>query len=128
MLRITIVVVGSPWFSRIVGHLLGGQSEFEIVGEIRSLRSLGRQARQPLPQLIVADVKPVRTGIRRAVAARKLASPSSKVILTCPVEHLARAARGYGADACLSDERLAGGLLRLARTVSGRPAAAEEPY
>jgi hypothetical protein len=42
----------------------------------------------------------------------------SKLILICPVEDLARAARKCGADACLQDEKLAGHLLRTARTLA----------
>ena len=82
---------------------------------------LERQAGQFLPDLIVANVKPVSVGIRRVVAAIKQASPSAKVILTCPVEDFARAARKHGADACLNDEDVAGHLLRMACALSDRP-------
>jgi hypothetical protein len=88
---------------------------------LTSLGSLGRQAGQLNIELIVANVKPLSIGIRRAVAVIKQAKPSAKVILTCPVEDLARTARKHGADACLNDEKLAGHLLRIARTLSDRP-------
>jgi DNA-binding NarL/FixJ family response regulator len=117
------LVVGSPSFSRIVKHLFHGQSEFEVVGALSGFGSLGRQAGQLLPDLIVANVKPVSVGIRRVVAAIKQASPSAKVILTCPVEDFARAARKHGADACLNDENVAGRLLRMAFALSNRPKA-----
>ena len=121
MRKTTILVVGSPSLSRIVGHLFRGRSEFEVVGALRGGGNLGRQAGQLLPDLIVANVKPVSIGIRRAVAAIKQASPSAKVILTCPVEDFARAARKHGADACLNDESVAGHLLRMACALSDRP-------
>ena len=58
------------------------------------------------------------------VASIKQSSPLSKVILICPVEDLARMARKCGADACLKDEKLAGHLLRTARSLADRPSLA----
>ena len=126
MRKITIVVVGSPWFSRIVAHLCRGQAEFEVVGAGSDLRSLVRRSGQPLPELIVTNVKPVSDAIHRVVAAIKQASPSSKLILTCPIDELARAARQCGADAFLRDENLSGSFLRLARAVARRSSAASD--
>jgi hypothetical protein len=122
--KITILVVSSPSLARIIKHLFRGRPEFEVVGTLSSLGSLGPQAGRLLPELIVANVKPVSVGICRVVASIKQSSPSSKLILICPVEELARAARKCGADACLKDEKLAGRLLRTARTLSERPRAA----
>ncbi len=124
MRKITILVVSSPSLARIIKHLFRGRPEFEVVGTLSSLGSLGPQAGRLLPELIVANVKPVSVGICRVVASIKQSSPSSKLILICPVEELARAARKCGADACLKDEKLAGRLLRTARTLSERPRAA----
>ena len=121
MPKTTILIVGSPSFSRIVGHLFHGRSEFEVVGSSSSLGSLERLDGRFLPELIVVNVKPVGIGIRRVVAAIKRAKPLAKVILSCPVEDLARSARKHGADACLKDEDLAGHLLRMARALSDRP-------
>jgi len=121
--KIRILVVSSPSFSRIIEHFFRGRSEFEIVGALSGLESLDRQAGRLLPELIVANVKPVSIGISRVVASIKESCPSSKLILICPVEDLARVARKCGADACLNDEKLAGHLLRTARTLSDRPRA-----
>ena len=118
MHNIRILVISSPSFSRLVEHLFRGRSEFEVVGTLSGLGSLERQAGRLLPELIVANVKPVTVGIRRAVASIKRSSPLSKLILVCPVEDLARMARKCGADACLRDEELAGHLLRTARSLS----------
>jgi len=118
--KITILVVGSPSLSRIVEHLFRGKAEFEVVGTVGGLGSLGPHAGRLLPELIVAGVKPVSVGICRVVALIKQASPSSKLILICPVEDLAPVARKCGADACLQDEKLAGHLLRTARTLAER--------
>jgi hypothetical protein len=85
------------------------------------LGSLERQAGRLLPELIVANVKPVSIGIPRAVASIKQSSPLSKLILICPVEDLARVARKCGADACLKDEKLGSHLLRTVRALSDRP-------
>ena len=124
MRKTTILVISSPSFSRVIEHLFRGRSEFEVVGTLSGLRSLGRHAGRLHPELIVANVKPVSIGICRVVDSIKHSSPLSKLILICPVEDLARVARKRGADACLKDEKLAGQLLRMARTLSGFPKAA----
>ena len=121
MRKTTILVIGSSSFSRIVGHLFRGRSEFEVVGALSSVGCLGLPGGKLLPELIVVNVKPISTGIRCMVAAIKQARPSAKVILSCPLEDLARMARKHGADACLKDEDLAGRLLRMARALSDRP-------
>jgi hypothetical protein len=118
--KITILIVSSPSLSRIIEHLFRGRSEFEVVGTLSGLESLERKAGRLLPELIVANVKPVSIRICRAVASIKQSSPLSKLILICPIEDLARVARKCGADACLKDEKLAGHLLRTARTVTER--------
>ena len=121
MSKITILIVSSPSLSRIIEHLFRGRPEFEVVGTLSGLGGLGRQAGRLLPEVIVANVKPVSVRISRAVASIKKSSPLSKLILICPVEDLARVARECGADACLKDDNLAGPLLRTARTLSERP-------
>ena len=68
MRTITILLIGSPSLSRIIEHLVGGRSEYEVVGTVSGLGSLERQAGRLLPELIVANVKPVSIGIPRAVA------------------------------------------------------------
>jgi hypothetical protein len=119
--KIRLLVVSSPSFSRVIEHLFRGRSEFEVIGTLNGLGSLKRHAGRHLPELIVADVKPVSIRISRAVASIKQSSPLSKLILICPVEGLARVARKCGADACLKDEKLAGHLLRTARNLLDRP-------
>ena len=121
MRTITILVVGSPSLTRVIQHLFSGQSEFEVVGALDGSKSLDQQAGRFLPELIVANVKPVSIRIGRAVASIKKASPLSKLILICPAEDLARVARECGADACLNDEKPAGRLLRMARVLLDRP-------
>jgi len=119
--KITILVVGDPPLARIIGHLFRGRSEFEVTGAVSGLESLERQAGQLLPELIVADVKPVSTGICRVVASIRQFSPVSRLILFCPVEGLAVAVRKCGAEACLTDEKLAARLLRTARILADLP-------
>jgi hypothetical protein len=101
-------------------HLFRGRKEYEIVGTVNGLGNLGEQAERLLPELIVANVKPVSIRICQVVAIIKRSSPISKLILICPVEDLAQVARRCGADACLNDERLAGRLLRTARALTER--------
>jgi hypothetical protein len=119
--KIKILVVSSPSLARVIGHLFRGRAEFEIIGTLNGFGSLGQQAAQLLPDLIVANVKPVSLGIRQAIASIRLSSPLSKLILIGPLEDLSRVARQSGADAYLKDEKLAGHLLRMARTLTDRP-------
>ena len=119
--KITILVVSDPSLACIIEHLFRGRPEFEVISSVSVLGSLGRHAGRLPPDPIVANVKPVSIRISQAVASIKQASPFSKLVLICPVEDLARAARKCGADACLTDEKLAGHLLRTARTLADRP-------
>lgn len=121
MRKTSVLVIGSPSFSRIVGHLFHGRSEFEVVGSSGSLGRFERLDGRVFPELIVVSVKPVSVGIHGVIAALKRAQPSAKVIVSCPVEDLVRSARKHGADACLKDEDLTGRLLRMARGLSDRP-------
>lgn len=121
MRKVRILVVSSPSLARVIGHLFRGRAEFEIIGTFNGLGDLEQRAGRLVPDLIVANVKPVSLGIRKAIASIKLSSPLSKLILICPLEDLSRAARQSGADAYLKDEKLAGHLLRMARTLSDRP-------
>ena len=66
------------------------------------LTDLGWRSSRFVPELIVANVKPVSIRICRVVASIKQSSPASKLILVCPVEDLGRTARECGADAFLN--------------------------
>jgi hypothetical protein len=105
---------------QIIEHLFHDRPEFEVVGTLIGLRSLARQAGRLLPELIVAHVKPVKTGVCDAVASIKRSSPLSKLILICPVGDLMAGARKCGADACLEQEELVLRLLPTARALSKR--------
>lgn len=119
--KITILIGSPPSLARVIEHLFRGRAEFEIIGTLNNLGSLGQQAGRLLPDLIVANVKPVSIGIRRAVTSIKRSSPTSKLILICPLEDLSRVAHESGADAYLKDEKLTSHLLRMARALSDRP-------
>jgi hypothetical protein len=119
--RITIVAFSSPPLARVIGHVFRGCAEFEVVGVVNDLDGLSRQAGQLLVDVVVADVKPVRSGVCKMVASIRQHSPLSKVILISPLEDLAWAMPEHGADACLRDEKLVGRLLRTARTLARRP-------
>jgi len=104
----------------MIEHLLR-ESEFEVVGIVTDLRSFAPQARRLLPELVVANMKPLSISVCRLIASIKRASPVSKLIVISPPGDLARTARKCGADACVKDERLAGQLLNTARTLARRP-------
>ena len=116
-----VLVIGSLSISRLIGHLLDGRPEFEVVGTVSGLTDLGWRSSRFVPELIVANVKPVSIGIRQAVTSIKQSSPASKLILVCRIEELRRVARECGADAFLNDEKLGGHLLRTVRTLTAHP-------
>jgi hypothetical protein len=118
--KIRILLVGSSAISQVIQHLFHNQADFEVVGSVRGLKSLAQHADRLLPELIVANVKPVRTGVCPAVIAIKQSSPYSKLILICPVGALIGAARKCGADACLDQEMLVRRLVPTASALSAR--------
>ena len=118
--KIRILVYSSAALFQAIRHVFQGRNEFEIIGQSGSVRDLAEKSEQLLPELIVANLKPVRTGICSAVLAIKHSSPLSKLILICPVEDLAPMARKCGADACLQDEKLNRHLVRTACTLADR--------
>ena len=119
--KITVLVFSPPPLCQVIDHLFRGRPDFEIVGRISGLRDVGRQAGRLLPELIVASVKPVSTGICRAVSSIKQSSPASKLILICSLPDFAPVARKCGVDACLNDEELVGHLLPMAQVVVKYP-------
>jgi chemotaxis response regulator CheB len=113
--KIRILVHSSPALFHAIRHVFQGRDEFEIIGQSGSVRRLAEKSEQLLPELIVANLKPVRTGICSAVLAIKHSSPNAKLILICPITDLNETGRRCGADACLTPENL---LVRLPRTAS----------
>ncbi len=115
-----LVVVSSAALSQVIQSLFCGRPEFEVVTGPNGLRNLKQQTGRILPELIVANVRPVRTGVCEVVASLKQYSPHSKLILICPVKELARGARQCGADACVEEEKLIGRLLPVASALTDR--------
>ena len=113
-----LVAVSPPALFQVIEHLFRGRPEFELVESRRGFRAPERQEGRELPDLIVVNVRPLRTRICRVVSAMKRYSPGSKLILICPVKGFAHPARKCGADACLEEERLVGRLLSMARELS----------
>jgi hypothetical protein len=111
--KIRILVYSSAPLFHAIRHVFQGRDEFEIVGESGSVRRLAEASEAIVPQLIVADLKPVRTGICAAILAIKHSSPLAKLILICPLTGLNPTGRRCGADACLAPEDL---FLQLPRT------------
>ena len=118
MRKVRILVSSSPALSQVIEHLFRGRSEFEIVGRVNGLRTLRRESARLIPQLIVADVKPIGTRVSRAAASIKDFSPSSNLILICSVREFMGRARDCGADACLEQEKLVESLVPAARALS----------
>ncbi len=125
MRKVRILVVSPPALSQLIEYLFRDRPEFEVVGSLSGLRSMGQQAERLCPELIVANLKPVRTGVCQAVTAIKRSSPLSKVILICPARDFMADARRCGADACLEQEKVVRRLLETAWALSepSRPTA-----
>jgi hypothetical protein len=92
--------------AQLIQHLFRGRPQFEVVGSIESLKGLAERSESLLPQLIVANVKPVKTSIRAAAVAIKRSSPSSKLILISPIRELIDGVHDRSVDACLWQEKL----------------------
>jgi len=118
--KVRILVVSPPALSQVIEYLFRDRPEFEVVGSLSGLRSMGQHAGRLSPELIVANVKPVRTAVREVVASIKRSSPLSKVILICPARDFMAVARRCGADACLEQERVVRRLVGTARALSER--------
>ena len=106
MLKMKVLVVGPPALAQIIGHLFRERPELEVVGTMAGLRNLTRNAERLLPELIVATVKPVGTDVGKHVTSIKRCSPSSRLILVCPIPEFMGKARSSGADAFLDQEQL----------------------
>jgi len=113
--KIRILVYSSAALFNAIRHVFQGRDEFEIIGQSGTVRGLALKSEQLVPELIVANLKPVRNGICSAVLAIKHSSPLSKLILICPLTDLNQTGRRCGADACLAPDNL---LVRLPRTAA----------
>jgi hypothetical protein len=116
--RIRVLFVGPPALSNVIRHLFQDRPEFEVVGSLPGLRNLAQRAGRLLPELIVASVKPVGTGVCPVVVAIKQSSPLSKLILICPITGFIGGARRCGADAYLDQEKLVRRLVPTATALS----------
>ena len=125
MRKVRILVVSPPALSQLIEHLFRDRPEFEVVGSLSALRRTEEEAGRLCPDLIVANVKPVRTGVCQVVAAIRRSSPLSKLILICPARDFMTGARRCGADACLEQEKVVRRLLETAWALSepSRPTA-----
>ena len=121
MRKVKILVVAPPTLCQVIEYVFRDQREFEVVATLGGLRSMGHEAGRLCPELIVANVKPVGVAVGQVVAFIKRSSPSSKLILICPIREFMAGARKSGADACLEPEKLVRCLLEAAWTLSERP-------
>jgi hypothetical protein len=117
--KIRILVFSPPALAQLIRHLLRGQPEIEIVGSVGSIKRLAAESGRLLPELIVANWKPVKAGVATVFAIRN-SCLSSKLILIAPLKHLTAGARRGGADACLEQERLVFRLLPTVLALSAR--------
>ena len=120
MRKVRILVVSPPALSQLIEYLFRAQPEFEVVGSVSGWKNMGQQAGRLCPELIVANVKPVRTAVCQVVTSIKRSSPLSKLILICPARDFMVDARRCGADACLEQEELVRRLLGTALALSER--------
>ncbi len=117
MRKVRILLLSPPALSQLIEHLFRDRNGLEIVGRVDTLSGVAKAGRL-LPELIVANVKPVRTGIGPAVASIRRSNPLSKLILICSVAEFISGARSWGADACLNQEQLVHRLVPTALALS----------
>jgi chemotaxis response regulator CheB len=122
--KVRILIISPPALSQVIEYLFRDRPEFEVVGSLSGLRSMGQQVGRLCPDLIVANVKPVRTAVYQVVASIKRSSPSSKLILICPARDFMAVGRRCGADACLEQEKLVRRLLGTALALTECPKSA----
>ena len=115
-----MLIIGSPGLAQIIGHLFQNRPEFEVVGTATGLRSLTEKVNRLLPELIVASLEPVRSDVCKTVASVKQSSPSSRLIVVCPIRDLLDGARRCGADAGLNPEHLVSRLVPTLLAMSAR--------
>jgi DNA-binding NarL/FixJ family response regulator len=115
------MVAGPAALTGIIAELFGNRPEFEVVAFAPGLRGLARKAARVAPDLIVAHIKPIGTGVRAAVESIKRASPRSKLVVICAVPDFMQDARRCGADACVKQEQLVAALLPAVTRISKRP-------
>jgi hypothetical protein len=118
--KVRVLIVSPPALSQVIEYLFHDRPEFEVVGCLTGLRNVGQRVGRLCPELIVANVKPVRTAVYQVVASIKRLSPSSKLILICPAKDFMAVGRRCGADACLEQEKLVRRLLGTALAFSKR--------
>ena len=58
-----MLVYSSAALVHAIRHVFEGRNEFEIIGESGSVRRLAERSEELVPELIVAHLKPVGTGI-----------------------------------------------------------------
>ncbi len=116
--RILVAVNPRALFD-VIEYLFRGRPEFEIVEAFRGAKGVARHGERLRPELIVVNVKPLKSSVCRTIQLLKRSSPSSKLILIFPVKGFAHSARRCGADACLEAEALLSGLLPAAQRLAG---------
>jgi hypothetical protein len=118
--KVRVLIVSPPALTQLIRHLFQDEPEFEVLRSLRGIGSLARRVAHHPPELIVASVKPVGTGLCATALAIKQSSPLSKLILICPVSDLTGKAHKCAADSCLDQEKLVGQLLPTAWTLAHR--------
>ena len=114
MRKTRILIVNSPSLAQIIRHIVRDRSDFEVADVTATARGVSRAAKDLLPDVIVANVRPVEAGVRELVASLRRYDPRSKIILACPQHEFLGAAAKCGADVCVEQERL---VLRLVPTI-----------
>jgi DNA-binding NarL/FixJ family response regulator len=123
-----LVAVSPPALYQVIEYLFRGRPDFEVVGSLGGFRNLKQQSQRLVPELIVANVRPFKTDVCRAVASIKRFSPTSKLILICSVEDLAYQAKRCGADAYLYEEGLIGRLLKITGALASHSASTSSQH
>lgn len=113
--RVTILVAVEPApLLRVIEHLFCRQLGFNIVARLSSGSAVAGQVARLRPDLVIANMRLLGQAADTIIREVKIASPSSKVIVTGFPHGFEQDARGWGADAYLEEEEL---VRRLVSTV-----------
>lgn len=118
MSRTRVLLAGFGRLNGIVAELFAGQPEFEVIASTPGVRGLARKAERLHADLIIANIRPIGTGVRRTVESVRKSNPRSRLVVICPGRDLMRVARRYGADMYVEQERIVARLMPAALSAS----------
>jgi len=125
MRRVTILVAVEPApLLRVIEHLFWRQLKFRIVARLSNGSAVPGQVSHLRPDFVIVNMRLLGQAAGTILRDVKIASPSSKLIVTGFPPGFGRDAHGWGADAYLEEEEL---VRRLVPTVQSLLKSSDSP-